>query len=379
MPRRPRNRPIADVYQRFMRAMVSSPDLRLLTVKGYVQCEPLVALAFGDATAADMSRELVTLAQANLFAAGYKASTVKRRLGQMKTAWRWAIDEGLVYRPWCAPAGRRGVKRKQELHTKKRPYSVAELYRLLLAIDDPWRAPVRLVAEVGCRVSEACAANVADLRPDDAGRPWWNIPDSKTGAARRVPLTLDTYRAILGTLGVRQSGPLFLSYRGDRRMTTSAIKHAVSKVLDRLSGPGGKAPMRRVVYEGPRGKVFDLDVHGLRRSWIHHARLADVPRVVRMHITGHEQAGAHDGYSRNAVLDHEAVSAVEVTRAWRRQQTKVFDSTHRNAYTPTVGERKALRRWTPQQAAEPAVTPVVADRERRIELIARALFGGDPE
>lgn len=344
--RRPKNRLITEIYQRFMREMVSHPDLRFLTAKSFVSCQPLVRLAFGEAMATDMSRELVTEAQNRLFREGYKASTVKHRLGQMKTAWRWAIDKGLAYKPWCAPIARRGVKSKQGLRTKKRPYSVSELYRLLLAMPEPYRIPVSLIAEVGCRAGEAGAANVDDMRLDEHGLPWWHIHESKTGDGRIVPISLDTFETFTKT-----PGPLFLGCYG-QRLSGNAMCHAVCKVLDRLK-------LRKLVHSGKKN-VYDLDLHGLRRSWIHHARLANVPRVVRMYITGHEQTGTHDSYSRNAVLDHEARQAIEITRAWRRASIKAVECATPRRYNPAVGRRAGISRWTSSAPRGQELTKQVA-------------------
>lgn len=370
MGRRPQNLPVLEVYERFLRYLMGRPGTRASTVRAYqARLEPL-ACGFGEAMAEDMSPELVRDAQEAMLAAHYKPSSARRSLLSMATAWAWAKRSRLVRRDWHPPPRLRGAVAERGLRTQKRPFTVRELSRLLANVPPPWDVPVHLLTECGARVGEVCAANVGDVGLDDYGHAWWTIRDSKSGRARRIPLLPDT----LASLPRRTApGPLFLSYRGDRRMTTSSLTKAVTRALDELG-------MRKVVHEG-RKRVYDLDTHGLRRSWVYHSHLAGVPRIVRMEVTGHQVSGVHDGYARNAVSDADARSAIEVTRRWRGARMKDL-ATRQGQGVVSVGvpqKGPAKAPITKARMIEPdrKWTPLTLPSEGFAEVLR--LFGGGPE
>lgn len=164
-------------------------------------------------------------------------------------------------------------------------------------------AILAVLLEVGVRVSELVALDMADVTQDD-GVTWLRIRHGKGGKERSVPLSPATTRAVLDYVADARPKPvegapfvpaLFLTYRG-KRMSPRDVQNLVHRAMDRVP-----AELRRAVTP-----------HGLRHTAatiLLASGAADVGTV--KNILGHESLATTGVYldadsqaMARAVRDH---------------------------------------------------------------------------
>lgn len=303
MSRPARNPLVRDVFDAYLLAQERAGGLAPATMEVLAHARAHLWATVGERKAEDVGKALSDELLASWVASGLRPSTARNRLGKVLTAWRWALELGMVERAWAGPS--RAKARAARPAQGKRPYRVEELARLLQEIREPYALPVRLLAETGQRSSEILAldASAAFLEPDG----WWvRVADAKSGAARDVPLLRRTAEA----LGLEhRQGALFRTTRG-RPLTARQLGAGVRRALKALD-------LLKPVGPDSAGTTYSLDVHGLRRSWSDHAERAGIDSQVICDVAGWSRPSMQARYRRGSTTPERKREAVEALSAWR--------------------------------------------------------------
>lgn len=163
--------------------------------------------------------------------AGRSRATLARRLATLTGFYRYAVQEGALPHSPVIPVRRPSVARDSQTLGLDREEAV----RLLDAAEATSardHALTCLLTLNGLRVSEACAADVADLGVERAHRVLTVV--GKGDQRTLVPLAPRTVRAIDSALGGRANGPLLVSNTGGR-----LDRHDAARIVARLARRGG--------------------------------------------------------------------------------------------------------------------------------------------
>ena len=215
-------------------------------------------------------------------------ATLARRLAAVSGFYAYAADEGLIARN---PVER--VKRPRVSDESPRCGLDRDGFRALLRAaeaDGPRsNALACLLGLNGLRVSEAVAADVADLGSERGHRTL--SVRRKGGKIATVPLAPRTAAAVEAASAGRDSGPL-LATRSGRPMD----RHSAWKVVRRLARQAGLA---------------ELSPHDLRHGFVTNALDAGVPLHVVQDGAGHADPRTTQRYNRRRhSLDRHATYAV---------------------------------------------------------------------
>lgn len=272
-----------------------------------------IACVFAGVRASQMDIERVEDAQ-RVLRRRLRPSTVKLVVAMVGAAWRWAARNprktGVTTRRDAPERGLLGPR-----STRKRPYTVREIDLVLTRAarhGAGWHLPLRLLAETGARVSEVCRLRGGDLEHDERGHTFVLLGQTKG----RLPVLPDTAALLSGRAC---DEPLFLNEQG-RRLAPGTLRKRLRQLLDEVGL--AETDVRRPWC---RQRVWLLDVHGFRRSFITHCARAGVPKTLCMTMVGHALLGVHDSYERNATGD-DLHSMVMRMRDWRRETTSAGKS-----------------------------------------------------
>lgn len=211
--------------------------------------------------------------------AGLAANTRNRRLCTLKSFYSWCFDESLVD---GNPVARVKGPRRERPEMPAMTQSEAHRYALAAEADpDPSAAPaIHLMLLVGLRVSEACGADLADLRQEG----WTDLLTvrGKGDKKRTVEVPPRVGHAVRAAVGDREIGPLILN-RAGRRLNPTNARAMVLRVAK-------AADVQR-----------HLSPHCLRRTFIQLALDAGAPiRDVQIHV-GHSDTRTTSMYDRRSL------------------------------------------------------------------------------
>jgi integrase/recombinase XerD len=159
--------------------------------------------------------------------AGRSRATIARRLATLAGFYRHAVQEGALRHSPITHVRRPSLARDSQTLGLDRQEAV----RFLTAAEAASardHALACLLTLNGLRVSEACAADVADVRVERAHRVLAVV--GKGGQRTLVPLAPRTIRAIDAALDGRADGPLLLSNGGGR-----LDRHDAARIVARLA------------------------------------------------------------------------------------------------------------------------------------------------
>jgi integrase/recombinase XerD len=165
--------------------------------------------------------------------AGRSRATVARRLATLAGFYRYAVQEGALPHSPVTHVRRPSVARDSQALGLDREKAV----RFLAAAEAASardHALACLLTLNGLRVSEACAADVADLGVERAHRVLAVI--GKGNQRTVMPLAPRTAAAIDAALGGRADGPLLLSNTGSR-----LARHDAARIVARVARRAGLA------------------------------------------------------------------------------------------------------------------------------------------
>jgi integrase/recombinase XerD len=217
----------------------------------------------------------VNLWRDHLVEAGYAGSTISRRLTAVSSLYGYLVRQEVVRKNPAQYAARPRINR-----TRVATYSPApdDLTPILTAAED--RDPradalVKLMTYTGLRVSEAVGADIEHLRTVRS-RTTLTVT-RKGGEVDEVPVPTPAVRALRQYLGVRETGPLFLSQHGGR-LTRSRARDIVRSV-------------------GKRSGVTDrLTPHSLRHGYANGAESAGVQVTQIQQDLGHKSLATTQRY-----------------------------------------------------------------------------------
>lgn len=151
---------------------------------------------------------------------GYAAATIGRRFGTVAGFFKYAVLDGnATVNPTLAVA-RPHVGWEGQRRTVLHPLEYAALLTAARQDSASSHALVALLGMLGLRVSEACGADVTDLRYD-SGYELLTIM-GKGHKLAHIPLPVPVLRAVHEAAGERRSGPLLLNRAGARMTPASA-------------------------------------------------------------------------------------------------------------------------------------------------------------
>jgi site-specific recombinase XerD len=210
------------------------------------------------------------------------ASSVARRLSALSSWYAYLVDSGLAAANPVAKLRRPRVDRE---HTRTVGLTAQEAIALRrAATEDPVLGRTGFVlagflVELGARVSEACAAQVADLGHDRGHRTVrLRMKGGKT-RTRAVPPALAS--ALSSYLDGRAEGPLFLAPDG-----RPLDRHTVARFVRRCAQAAGLAAADRI------------SPHSLRHAWATIARERGATLEERQYALGHADPRTTQRYDR---------------------------------------------------------------------------------
>lgn len=141
---------------------------------------------------------------------GRSDSTVRRHLSAISSFLNYAVNQDVIDKNPAA-----NVSRPQGETSKRKPLSLDQLTDLLEAADRHSKAAVALVWLMlsGCRVSEACNADIDDVSDDGV------TVTIKGGDRETKPLDPPAMRAVREAISDRHDGPLLINRNTGQRLT----------------------------------------------------------------------------------------------------------------------------------------------------------------
>lgn len=173
----------------------------------------------------------VNLWRDHLVEAGYAGSTIGRRLTAVSSLYGYLLRQEVVRKNPAQFAARPRVNHARVATYSPAPDDLAPILTAAERRDPRADALVKLMTYTGVRVSEAVEADVEHLRTVRS-RTTLTVT-RKGGEVDEVPVPDPAVRALRQYLGVRTTGPLFLSKNG--RLTRSRARDIVRSV-GKLSG-----------------------------------------------------------------------------------------------------------------------------------------------
>ncbi|KAA5540281.1 tyrosine-type recombinase/integrase [Roseiconus nitratireducens] len=147
----------------------------------------------------------------------YGPTALKNRIGNVRSMFNFAVDEGLLKKPahfgkrFKPPAAK--VMRRVRLKKGDQDFTAGEIHTFLDKVEPKWRAMILLGVQAGFGNED-----VAFLKSEfiDLESGWLNWPREKTATKRRVPLWAETIQAIRDTIESHPGGSdyLFVGNRG---------------------------------------------------------------------------------------------------------------------------------------------------------------------
>jgi integrase/recombinase XerD len=225
--------------------------------------------------------------------AGRSHATVARRLASLTGFYRYAVQEAALPHSPVTHVRRPSVARESQTLGLDREEAVGFLAAAEAASARD-HALACLLTLNGLRVSEACAADVADLGVERAHRVLTVI--GKGDQRMLVPLAPRTARAIDATLDGRADGPLLVSNTGGR-----LDRHDAARIVARLARRAGLA--KHITPHSLRHTMVTLalDAGVSLRDVQDAARHAD-PRTTRRYDRARHALDRHATYTLAAFI-----------------------------------------------------------------------------
>ncbi len=236
------------------------------------------------------------------------AVTANKDLRLLRGAWNWALDKGLVERSPFKRGDRTTVKLVAE-QARSRRLQEGEAERLLRACAPPLRALVEGALETGCRLGELLSLQVHQVQFEPRAEIWLPAGKTKTGKARRVPMS-SRLRTLLELRleGIRQAcgfeaedptpGTLYV-FGNEIGQRVTTIKTAWRLACR-------------------RGQVEGLRFHDLRREAGSRWMEGGVPLATIQRWLGHANISQTSTYlATTAHSEHEAMQRFEAVRLTR--------------------------------------------------------------
>jgi site-specific recombinase XerD len=177
---------------------------------------------------------------------GYAAATVARRFGTVATFYKYAVIDGVIPADPAAAVTRPKVAWEGQRRTVLHPLEFAAVLAAARTSGPTDHALVCLLGMLGLRVSEACGADITDLRYESGYELLHVI--GKGAKPADIPLPIPVLRAVREAIDGRATGPI-LRTRTGRRMDRAGAARALTRVARAA------------------GVTRPISPHGLRRTF----------------------------------------------------------------------------------------------------------------
>ena len=168
----------------------------------------------------------------DLHAKGYAPATISRRLSTVAGLFRYAVIDEVVAKNPALAVTRPKVQWEGQRRTVLHPLEFAAVLTAARQHSDTAHALVALLGMLGLRVTEACQAQVSDLRYTGGYQVLRIV--GKGSKPADIPLPIPVLRAVQAAVADRHDGPILLSGTG-LEMKRGAAARLLSKVV-RLAG-----------------------------------------------------------------------------------------------------------------------------------------------
>ena len=226
----------------------------------------------------------------------YAAASVSRKLSAVRAFYSYLTDRRVL--PASPAAGVKGPRVRRE--PRGRAITDEQVRRLLdEAAKDGIQAEAmtRLMLLNGLRVSEVCRADIEDLRREPHGGYSLNVR-GKGGKDVDIPLNERTEKAVLATIGVRTTGPIFRRQDGRRLRSGSPApfvplnRQAVYRMLGDIADRAG-------LVGDEEGQVDGVHPHRLRHTFVTMLLDRGVPLAVVQDSARHSSSDTTRMYDRS--------------------------------------------------------------------------------
>ncbi|MBV9487316.1 MAG: tyrosine-type recombinase/integrase [Frankiaceae bacterium] len=197
---------------------------------------------------------------------GYAVATIARRFGTVATFYKYAVIDGLISHNPADAVTRPRVSWEGQRRTVLHPLEFAAMLTAARTAGPVEHALVALLGMLGLRVSEACNADVTDLRYE-SGYELLHII-GKGAKPADIPLPIPVLRAVRQVIGERTTGPL-LRTRTGRRLDRPAAARIVARLAKHA------------------GINHAISPHGLRRTFCTSGLIAGVAIRDMQHAMRH--------------------------------------------------------------------------------------------
>jgi integrase len=281
---------------------------------------------------------------------GLAARTVQSHEKAARVAWEWALDREIVTLPWPK------LKPLHVRDTELRPPTGEELAAIFASArtyqGGRYWPLVALVAETGCRASEACSLRGADV--DRERRVVHFVRRWKARASRRsVPISAHLVELLPE---VADDAPLFVGARSGKQLSGASLSNLFRRIL-RDAG----------LQDRDLGSI-----HCLRRAFVTAAQSAEVRLEVSMSLSGHSDVRTHAGYARRAVSAAKREAARQVREVLALPygpgnplHVDASDSTPEPTPEPTSAPHRSGGKPTQARGNEPSAPPEAPRNRRR--------------
>jgi len=200
----------------------------------------------------------------HLEAHGYAAATIARRFGTVATFYKHAVIDGVIPANPADAVTRPRVAWEGQKRTVLHPLEFAALLATARTSSANDHALVCLLGMLGLRVSEACAAEITDLRYE-SGYELLHVM-GKGAKPADIPLPIPVLRAVREAIDGRATGPI-LRTRSGRRMDRAGASRALTRVAGPPASPGRSVRTGCAARSAPPDSSPHLDSgHAVRHA-----------------------------------------------------------------------------------------------------------------
>jgi integrase len=184
--------------------------------------------------------------------------------------------------------------------TKRRPFTIAELQKLLAVADDEWKSMIRIGLYTGARLSDISLLQWTNV---DLERGELRFTARKTGKSVLLPI-VGPLQAHIESLPTSDDFQGFLHPRAAKSFTRRSMSMNLSSQFGNLLDQAGLRPVK-TPGSSSRRRANALSFHSLRHTAVSLLKDAGIPMATVLEIVGHSDA------QTNAMYTHVGREALE--------------------------------------------------------------------
>jgi len=239
--------------------------------------------------------------KSELVAQGLSVGTVNAHLRSIKSYFKMAKKKNEITKSPADPVDFIKVKRADVL--SRTPFKTDEINDLIAAAPSPeWKAFIKVGFYTGLRMGDISALKWSNITKDESGNHYISIVTEKTDEPVMIPLHSDELlkelRSLGDGIGIGEA-PIFPALSQTQVGARDGLSKQFTDIMDHAKVGKGKVTEAGTAEDGKsRGRSRrQKSFHSLRGSFVSHLANADVPKEIRMKLTGHKDEGVHDIYT----------------------------------------------------------------------------------